>query len=110
MDRVSFVTELQNNPGVVIVKYGATWCGPCKKVQPYLNEKKKAFPPKWKYFELDADADSDLFSFLQSKKQVKQIPVIIAYKKGNLTPFADKAIVGSNEQSLDQFFEDLKKL
>ena len=30
--REEFLKVLEANPGLVIVKLGATWCGPCKKI------------------------------------------------------------------------------
>jgi thiol-disulfide isomerase/thioredoxin len=110
MDRTAFLTELQSNPGVIVIKYGAGWCAPCKKIQPYLDAKKKTFPPSWNYFELDVDTDTDLFAHLQAKKQVRNIPVLLAYRKGNLTPFSDLAVSGSDEKGLNAFFEGVKKL
>ena len=26
--------HLESNPGIVIIKLGATWCQPCKKIEP----------------------------------------------------------------------------
>jgi thiol-disulfide isomerase/thioredoxin len=32
-----FLKPLENNPGLVIVKLGSTWCGPCKRIKPVLD-------------------------------------------------------------------------
>jgi thiol-disulfide isomerase/thioredoxin len=110
MDRIQFIDALQENPGVLVVKFGASWCKPCEKIKPYLADRSARFPPNWQFLDLDVDRDSDLWALLQSKKQVRQIPVLLAYKKKNLTPYADKAVVSSNAEDLDAFFEGLQLL
>jgi thioredoxin-like negative regulator of GroEL len=110
MDRIQFIDALQENPGVLVVKFGASWCKPCAKIKPYLADRSARFPPHWKFMDLDVDKDTDLWALLQSKKQVRQIPVLLAYKAKNLTPYADKALVSSNPDDLDAFFEGLKLL
>ena len=110
MDRKQFIQVLEENPGVVVVKYGATWCKPCKLIEPYLNEKKRTLRPNTAYYELDVDDDFDLYAHLKTKKQVKGVPVLLAFKKGNVTPYADKSITGTNRPDLDYFFESLDSL
>ena len=107
MDRKQFIEELTSNPGVLVLKYGAEWCAPCKAAKPLVDAYAREFPPDWKYLELDADVDFDLYAFLHAKKQVRQIPVLLAYKKGNLTPFADSSITGADPAALRQFFNSL---
>jgi len=33
-----FQEKVLDQAGLVIVDYGATWCGPCKKLKPILDE------------------------------------------------------------------------
>lgn len=110
MDRKQFIQVLEENPGVVVVKYGATWCKPCKLIEPYLNEKKRTLRPNTAFYELDVDDDFDLYAHLKTKKQVVGVPVLLAFKKGNVTPYADKSITGTNRPDLDYFFESLDSL
>ena len=34
-DRDEFQKILNENQGIVIIKFGATWCQPCKLISPY---------------------------------------------------------------------------
>ena len=36
-NRENFIRLLEKNPGLVIIKMGATWCGPCKKIKPVVD-------------------------------------------------------------------------
>jgi thioredoxin 1 len=110
MDRKRFLGLLEENQGVIVVKYSATWCKPCKQIQPYLEEKKRTLGEDVSYHELDVDNDFDLYAHLKTKKQVVGVPVLLAYKKGNVTPFADKCVSGTNRADIDNFFDSLDLL
>jgi len=105
MDRKQFIQILQENEGVVVVKYSATWCGPCAKVQPLLNKLVPTLPPSVTYLELDVDEDFDLFAHFKAKKQLVGVPVLLGFKKGNLTPYADQSVSGTNEAQIVSFFK-----
>jgi thioredoxin 1 len=110
MDRIAFIEELKHNPGVIVVKYSATWCNPCKQIAPYVASKKAELPPNVKFLELDLDKDMDLYALLKAKQQVRGVPVLLAYKRGNVTPYADKSITGTVTASIDAFFRVLPAL
>ena len=110
MDRKRFLNLLEENEGVVVVKYGATWCKPCKVIEPYLEQKKQTLPGHITYHELDVDEDFDLYAHFRTKKQVSGVPVLLAFKKGNLTPYADKSVTGTNRTDLDYFFNEVSCL
>ena len=107
MDRKRFLGLLEENQGVIVVKYGATWCNPCKVIEPYLEEKKRTLGSDTNYIALDVDEDFDLYAHLKMKKQVRGVPVLLAFKKGNVTPYADKCVTGTNRAELDNFFNSL---
>jgi thiol-disulfide isomerase/thioredoxin len=107
MDRKTFIGVLQENQGVVVVKYGAMWCKPCKVIEPYLQEYRRRLPSNVVYHELDVDDDFDLYAHLKTKKQVHGVPVLLAYKKGNVTPFADHCVTGTNHGDIDHFFREV---
>ena len=55
--------------------------------------------------EIDVDESFDLYSYFKSKKMVNGIPVILCYKKGNLSYIPDDSITGSDPAGLDAFFK-----
>jgi hypothetical protein len=55
--------------------------------------------------DIDVDQSIDFYSFLKSKKMVNGIPVILCYKKGNVTFIPDDTITGADPVQLDLFFK-----
>ena len=52
-------TVLPQNSGCVILHFTATWCGPCKKLNPVVLEVMKKKPENVRYFKLDIDDNFD---------------------------------------------------
>ena len=44
--RTEFATLIENNPGILIFKFTADWCGPCKKELPFFETLKKDYANK----------------------------------------------------------------
>ena len=106
LDRHSFMETIKNNNGLFIVKFTATWCGPCKKIAPFVDEQFKNTPDIVTCANIDVDRNFDLFAFLKSKKMVKGIPVILAYKKENTNYSPDFSLSGTDEEQLIVFFRN----
>jgi len=112
VNKISSRTELiekvlKNNPGWIIIKFGADWCGPCKKIHPYIEEKKQTIPDNVIFYDLNVDDNMDVYSFFKFNKMVNGIPALLAYRQGNLTPFSDSCVIGTNQRELDHFFETI---
>jgi len=103
-DRNAFMTLLQHNPGIIVIKLGAEWCGPCKTIKSAVHGFFASSPPEVVCADIDVDQSFDLYSFLKSKKMVNGIPALLCYKKGNSTYIPDDIITGSDSQQLHQFF------
>ena len=102
--RHDFQRLLENNPGLIILKMGATWCGPCKKIKPVLDGFFASSPDNVICCDIDIDECHVLYSYFKNRKMVNGIPVILAYKKGNTSYIPDDSITGSDPVQLDQFF------
>lgn len=103
-NRDAFFLLLQNNPGLIVIKLGATWCGPCKLIEKAVHGFFASSPPEVVCADIDVDRSFDFYSFLKSKKMVNGIPVLLCYKKGNTTFIPDDIITGANANELHQFF------
>jgi hypothetical protein len=94
---------LANNPGIVIVKFGATWCGPCRKIDPDINEIFSKMPETVQCVILDIDESIEIYSFLKSKRRVNGVPVLLCYQQGNLNYIPNETVVGANKDQLLMF-------
>ena len=103
--RVHFTRLLEKNPGLVVIKMGATWCGPCKKIKPIVDAFFASSPDNVICCEIDVDESFDLYSYFKSKKMVNGVPVIMCYKKGNSSYIPDDSITGADPVALDAFFK-----
>ena len=112
MSKESFSQLLQTNKGILIIKFGAEWCGPCKKIDPLVYEwmNKLSNQPNVQCAIIDIDDNFEIYAFLKSKKMVNGVPVILCYKKGNVTWVPDKAIVGADEKQVNLFFQQCSQL
>jgi thiol-disulfide isomerase/thioredoxin len=100
-----FSNLLKNNPGLLIIKFGAEWCGPCKKIEGLVNDWFSKMPDNVQPAIIDVDDCFELYGFLKSKKRVNGIPVILCYYKGNLNYISDDTVIGADEKQINLFFE-----
>jgi thioredoxin-like negative regulator of GroEL len=103
--RDAFFHLLKNNPGLVILKLGAEWCGPCKQIKNVVHAFFATSPINVVCGDIDVDQSFDFYSMLKSKKMVNGIPVMLCYKRGNETFIPDDIITGSDPNELDSFFK-----
>jgi thioredoxin 1 len=103
--RDEFMNLLKVNPGLVIVKLGATWCGPCKAIAHIVEAFFASSPSNVICADIDVDDSIDLYAYLKQKKMVNGIPVMLMYKKGNVSFAPDDSVTGADPAQLDAFFK-----
>ena len=103
--RDEFMNLLKVNPGLVIVKLGATWCGPCKIIAHIVEAFFATSPPNVICADIDVDESIDLYAYLKQRKMVNGIPVMLMYKKGNVSFAPDDSVTGADPAQLDAFFK-----
>ncbi|MEW5676217.1 thioredoxin domain-containing protein [Flavobacterium enshiense] len=61
----------------VVINFFAEWCGPCKKMTPYITKMTKEYEGKAKIIRIDADKNKALFNGLNT-----ELPVVLVFKDG----------------------------
>ena len=91
---------------LIIIKFTATWCGPCKVIQPCCAKFLATKPNSIQYYEIDIDESLELYMKLKKMKMVNGIPAIIAFKGGIKEHWfiPDEIHIGANVSQLEQFF------
>jgi thiol-disulfide isomerase/thioredoxin len=47
-----FEEMLEKNNGIILFKFGATWCNPCKQIEPHLNRFASGSPQNIKCYNI----------------------------------------------------------
>lgn len=100
-----FQNLIKSNPGVFIVKFGATWCEPCKKIEKLVEEYMNKMPNNVQCAIVDVDECMEVYGFLRTKKMIKTIPALLGYYQENDSYVPDEFISSSQNKDVDYFFE-----
>lgn len=103
--RQDFLDLLKVNPGLIIIKLGATWCGPCKQIAHIVEAFFASSPKNVICADIDVDDSIDLYAYLKKNRMVNGIPVMLMYAKGNYEFTPNDSVTGANPADLDAFFK-----
>jgi thioredoxin 1 len=102
--------QIQNEyrDNILIVKFGAEWCKPCKLIKPTCEEWFKTCPPHIIYADIDIDESLDLYQAFKTKKMVRGVPVLLAFdgsKTRDQWYIPDDSVEGGDILAVQQFFQ-----
>ena len=78
MEKEQFVEKVQQNPRPVVVDIWASWCMPCRMIEPALEKLGHEFDGRVDVWKINADEHASLLQALG----VRSIPTLIAYNAG----------------------------
>jgi len=82
---------------VVVMKFTATWCGPCKKSTPLVNKLFSTIPNNVSMVIVDIDKGRDI----SSSMKIKSVPTLYNFINGQPMD----CVTGSNAQAIISFFK-----
>lgn len=93
MSSVSYVqdTEFQQlikDESIVVVDFTATWCGPCKKISPFMEQLATDYEGRAKITKVDVDQNKTV----AKQYGIRSIPAVLIFKSGELV----ETLVGMN--------------
>ena len=74
----NFESEVLGATGPVLVDFSATWCGPCKKLEPIVHEIADDYAGKLKVVKVDIDQARNT----AAKFGVMSVPMLLLFEAG----------------------------
>lgn len=95
----TFEEEVLKSDTPVLVDYWAEWCGPCKAIQPVLEDVAPGYEGKVKIVKMNIDENPNT----PPKYGIRSIPTLMLFKNGAVE---NTKIGGLNKSQLTQFLDE----
>lgn len=79
-DDNSFEAQVVEAPGAVLVDFSATWCGPCKQLEPIVEQIAGDYEGRLKVVKVDVDKARNV----AAKFQVMSVPTLVWFRDGQV--------------------------
>lgn len=96
---------------VLIIKFGAEWCKPCKNIKNTCEAWFTKLPPNVICADIDVDEHLDLFMALKNKKMLKGVPTLLAWRCSDIGKKREPwyipydSVSGGDISQVNAFFE-----
>lgn len=103
---VQHLRSLQgDNKGCIILKFGAEWCSPCKRIEPVFYHYIGQLPENVTVCINDVDEAGEIYMFMKSKRMANGIPCFMAFFAGNTGYIPDEILVGADPAEMKTFMD-----
>ena len=86
-----FDETVKSSVQLAVVDFWASWCGPCRTIEPIVDELAEEYKDKVKVYKLDVDANPRS----TTTYSVRSIPSILFFKRGSVVD----TVIGSAPKS-----------
>lgn len=76
----TFAAEVDRHSGVVLVDFGASWCPPCRMMEPVIERLAAEYAGRAKVLTLDVDANPES----SARFDVRSLPTFLIFQDGEV--------------------------
>jgi thiol-disulfide isomerase/thioredoxin len=115
-DLIKLIDKCQQENKYLILKFSATWCGPCQTIKPICHTYYEKMNDNVIVYEIDIDQQLDLYMAFKSKRMLKGVPTLKAWvpspsgTRDDPWYIADYSMSGSSQTDIDYFFGNIIRL
>lgn len=110
LSRSDFANLIKTKSKPILVKFSATWCGPCKKIKPTVDSHVNQLGDRIIFLEIDIDDSIDVYATMKSKRMLSGIPTLMFYAMDNVEFYPSLTTTGGNIDTVNDFFEEISEM
>ena len=97
---------LSKNPGLVFIKFGADWCGPCKRIEPVVDKYFNSTGENIWCIKVDVDESVQLYANFKRFKMLNGIPALFCYTPEEEDMFPKLSCNTGDVNQVEAFFKE----